>query len=55
MTTESFFVNFQLFEQQNSEVYSDGMKVAEKYALEYRKERAEASVPAVIEVSVAAV
>ncbi|KAH3774704.1 uncharacterized protein LOC127844060 [Dreissena polymorpha] len=39
----------QLFEQQNSEVYSDGMKVAEKYALEYRKERAEASVPAVIE------
>ncbi|XP_060563249.1 uncharacterized protein LOC132722728 isoform X2 [Ruditapes philippinarum] len=30
-------------------VYSDGMKVAEKHAIDYRIERAEASVPAVIE------
>ncbi|XP_053402963.1 uncharacterized protein LOC128558132 [Mercenaria mercenaria] len=35
--------------QDHMGVYSDGMKVAEKYALKYRIERAEASVPAVIE------
>lgn len=31
-------------------VYSDGMKIAEKYALKYRTERASTSVPAVIEI-----
>jgi hypothetical protein len=41
---------FQLF-QEHMGVYSDGMKVAEKYAIDYRIERAEASVPAVIEVT----
>ena len=30
--------------------YTEGMTVAEKYALEYRRKRAEASVPAVVEV-----
>ena len=40
---------FQLF-QEHMGIYSDGMKVAEKYAIEYRTERAEASVPVVIEV-----
>ena len=32
--------------------YTEGMKEAEKFALEYRRRRAEASVPAVIEVGV---
>ena len=32
--------------------YTEGMKEAEQFALDYRKKRAEASVPAVIEVSV---
>ena len=31
--------------------YTEGMKEAEQFALDYRKKRAEASVPAVIEVS----
>lgn len=35
--------------QEHKGVYSDGMKVAAKYATDYRTERAKASVPAVIE------
>ena len=31
--------------------YTEGMKEAERFALDYRKKRAEASVPAVIEVN----
>ena len=40
---------FQQFQGSNIK-YTDGMKVGEKFALEYRKKRAEAAIPAVIEV-----
>ena len=45
----SVFIWFQAFKETG--LYSDGMKAAEKYAMDYRSERAQCSVSSVVGVS----